>query len=85
MSRRKADPVDVAFERWYALDDTGKARFADMLRTTERILEKQGQPAPKPRQRKVRLDASQEALAAMRAERRAPIDATKPTPNTTFG
>ncbi len=61
MSRRRADPVDVAFERWYALDDAGKARFADMLRTTERILEKQGQPPPKERRRRAKPESIAEA------------------------
>ncbi len=30
--RRKADPVDVAFDHWKALDTDGQQRFADQQR-----------------------------------------------------
>lgn len=31
MSRRKSDPVDIAFRAWAALDTEGKQRLADRM------------------------------------------------------
>lgn len=57
MPRLKADPVDIAFRAWAALDTEGKQRLADRIAGYQEAMGVVAAPAPKVRQRKAKEPA----------------------------
>lgn len=57
MSRRKPDPVDIAFRAWAALDENQQARFADNVAGYQAAKGLAAAPAPRVRQRRAKVEA----------------------------
>lgn len=59
MSRRKSDPVDIAFRAWAALDTEGKQRLADRMAGYQQAMGVEPErvaPRARQRQSKAKVD-----------------------------